>query len=167
MFSLIIALIAIALVAVLAAASVYYGSDAFQGNKSQARYAEIVNQSEQISNAFLAFKIKGNDLDSADCNTGDPSGCLDQLVQAKYLSSVPQRNETNRVWSVDSDGALFTTTEDADACILANESKGYFIEDATLGNVDANTDGVPDASQDTNSNGTHDAVEAGAVCIEQ
>ena len=169
MFSLIIAIIAIALVAVLAGASVYYGSDAFQGNKSKARYAEIVNQSEQISNAFLAFKIEGRTLDSGNCNTGDPSGCLEQLRQAKYLSAIPERNETGRLWEVDSDGALFTTTEDADACILANESKGYLIDSASSseGNVDANNDGVPDAGQDTNSNGTHDAVEAGAVCIEQ
>lgn len=167
MFSLIIALIAIALVAVLAGASVYYGSDAFQGNKSKARYAEIVNQSEQISSAFLAFKIEGNSLDQTDCNTGDPSGCLGQLVDAEYLNSIPERNELNRDWQVDADGALFTTTEDADACILANEAKGYFIGTATLGNVDGNNDGVPDASQDTNSNGIHDAVEAGAVCIEQ
>jgi len=167
MFSLIIAIIAIALVAVLAAASVYYGGGAFNGNSSKARYAEIVNQSEMISNAFLAYKIDGNELNSTSCNTGDPSGCLQQLVDANYLSAIPDRVENNRNWQVDSDGALFTTTEDAEACVLSNEAKGYFIDTATLGNTDANNDGVPDAGQDVNSNGTHDAVEAGAVCIEQ
>ena len=173
MFSLIIALIAIALVAVLAAASVYYGSDAFQGNKSKARYAEIVNQSEQISSAFLAFKIDGNSLEESGanpCNTGDPSGCLKQLVDANYLSAIPERNETTRKWEVDPDGALFTTTQDVDACILANETKGYIMADES--ETDANGDGVPDAHvqngvNDSNGNNINDAVEAGAVCIEQ
>jgi hypothetical protein len=188
MFSLIIALVAIALVAVLAGASVYYGSDAFQGNKSKARYAEIVNQSEQISSAFLAFKVEGNSLDSTNCNNGgsgpDTSGCLSQLVDANYLSAIPERNESGMDWKVDGQGALFTTTKDAEACILANEAKGYFINTATKGNTDADGDGVPDAHVDSggnstgvndeydsdgnlNSDGIHDAVQVGAVCVQQ
>lgn len=159
MFSLIIALVAIALVAVLAGASVYYGSDAFQGNKSQARYAEIVNQSEQISSAFLAFKIEGNSLDQTNCNTGDPSGCLGQLVSANYLSAIPERNELNRDWQVDPDGALFTTTEDAEACILANEAKGFFIDNEPT--ITGNAKGIPTSAE------AEDAIALGAVCVEQ
>ncbi len=178
MFSLIIALIAIALVAVLAGASVYYGSDAFQGNKSKARYAEIVNQSEQISSAFLAFKVEGNSLDKTDCNTGNTIGCLPQLVSANYLSAIPERNESGMDWKVDGQGALFTTTKDAEACILANESKGFFIENENTitdngegipaAHIDTSTD--PDTStgvNDSNNNDINDAVELGAVCIEQ
>ena len=151
MFSLIISIIAIALVAVLAGASVYYGSVAFQGNQSKARYAEIVNQSEQISNAFLAFKIEGNTLDTATCNNGDTAQCLSQLVDANYLASAPERNEENKEWLIDGSGALYTTTEDPEACILANESKGYYIADFPAD--DTNADGIPNTTDN------------GAVCI--
>lgn len=172
MFSLIIALIAIALVAVLAGASVYYGTSAWSDNQSKAKYAEIVNQSEQISNAFLAFKINGNELNETNCNTGDTGGCLQQLVDAQYLNSIPKRTEivqdtvnpdNKSGWMVDADGALYTTTTDKEACILANEKKGY---DVTEFSHDGNGDGVPDAGVDTNSNSINDAVENGAVCIE-
>lgn len=157
MFSLVIAIIAIALVAVLVAATFYYGSDAFQGNKSQARYAEIVNQSEQISSAFIAFRVRGNEIDSTTCSSGDPSGCLQQLVDSNYLNGVPDRNEQGKTWNVDPDGSLYTTTEDKDACIEANESQGYNVENYSH---DSNGNGVPDSGSESA------ATDAGAICIE-
>jgi type II secretory pathway pseudopilin PulG len=159
MFSLIIALVAIALVAVLAGASVYYGTSAWSNNQSKAKYAEIVNQSEQISNAFLAFKINGNELDDTTCNTGDTTGCMQQLIDSQYLSSVPVRTEkiiNQDDWSIDETGALYTTTQDVDACIMANEKKGY---DISLFPTHDNGDGVPSEAQKVA------AVDAGAVCV--
>jgi hypothetical protein len=104
-------------------------------------------------------------------------------VDKKYLNSIPKRTEVvtdaanpsnTTGWMVDADGALYTTTTDVDACILANEKKGYDVTasydvngDSVFDpNHDGNGDGVPDAGLDINSNGTNDAVEVGAVCIE-
>jgi hypothetical protein len=162
MFSLIIALVAIALVAVLAGASVYYGTSAWSNNQSKAKYAEIVNQSEQISNAFLAFKINGNELDPSNCSggaSGSTTGCLQQLIDAKYLTSVPV-GSGGTGWTVDENGSLYTTTSDPQACILSNEAKGYYISNFPL-HDDVTVDGIPD------SDAKEDASNEGAVCVEE
>ncbi|OXX64915.1 hypothetical protein, partial [Vibrio sp. V15_P4S5T153] len=55
MFNLIISIIAIALVVVLAGASLYYGGDAFNRGSSDAKAATLINQAQQIQAAATLF----------------------------------------------------------------------------------------------------------------
>ncbi len=57
MFSLIISIIAIALVAALALASIYYGGSAFQEGSADAEASTAVNQGQQIQAAFTMAAV--------------------------------------------------------------------------------------------------------------
>ena len=80
MFSLIVSIISIALVAVLAAASIYYGGDAFTKGSAKALASTVVTQAQQISSANTLFK---ND------NGGVSATNVTALVTGKYLASEP------------------------------------------------------------------------------
>lgn len=85
MFSLIISIIAIALVAALALASIYYGGDAFQEGNSKAEASTIVNQGQQVQAAVTMSEIdeKGYFVDPTKTDLSD-------LVTGKYLKEIPQ-----------------------------------------------------------------------------
>lgn len=57
MFSLLIALVAIVLVAALAVAGVYYGGGLLSEGEAQARAATVVSQGEQIVSAAKLYYI--------------------------------------------------------------------------------------------------------------
>jgi len=80
MFSLIISVMAVALVVLLAAATMYYGSDTATEGKKQANAAALINQAQQVAGAV--------DLYIAD----NPSGSLSNIedLQPQYISSVPE-----------------------------------------------------------------------------
>lgn len=79
MFSLIITIISIALVAALALATLYYGGDAFNKGTAQAEAARIMNQGQQLMGAA--------DLYYADKNEWPASP---QVLEAEgYLKKVP------------------------------------------------------------------------------
>lgn len=80
MFSLIISVIAIALVVLLTAATFYYGGDAMTDGKKQADAAGLINQAQQISAAF--------DLYLADNPSASSANIADLAPQ--YLTSVPE-----------------------------------------------------------------------------
>ena len=79
MFSLIITIISIALVAALALATLYFGGDAFNQGSAKASAATVVNQAQQISGAntlhFLDKQVYGT--------------VADLTVDGKYLASAP------------------------------------------------------------------------------
>lgn len=79
MFSLIITLISIALVAALALASLYYGGPVFNQGAARAKVAQIQNAFQQLNGA--------NELYKAD--TGSYAQSLGELVNNHYLKSVP------------------------------------------------------------------------------
>lgn len=58
MFQLIVAVIAIALVAVLAIAAMYYGGDAFNSSSERALYAQYTNEGVQISSAIKVYEAQ-------------------------------------------------------------------------------------------------------------
>lgn len=80
MFSLIVSIISIALVAVLAAASIYYGGDAFVKGSAKALASTVVTQAQQISSAHTLYK---ND------EGGSEAPSIQALVVGGYLASVP------------------------------------------------------------------------------
>lgn len=83
MFSLIITIISIALVAALAVASVYYGGSAFSQGTAKAQASTLVAQAQQIAGANTLY---------ANDNGGTRAGSVAALVGDGYLASPPQVN---------------------------------------------------------------------------
>jgi type II secretory pathway pseudopilin PulG len=80
MFSLIVTIISIALVAALAVASIYYGGAAFTQGSAKANASALVAEAQQIAGA--------NDLYAND-NAGAFSADVPTLVSGSYLSAAP------------------------------------------------------------------------------
>jgi len=111
MFSLIISIIAIALVAALAMASLYYGGEAFNKNVVSIEATKIINQAEQIS---AALEIAVVDRNSAITIIGD-------LVTEKYLKTEPSFGDS--YWGMYNNNYISTGTPLADdICDAINEN---------------------------------------------
>ena len=80
MFSLIITIISIALVAALALATIYYGGSTFNRGASAATASKLLNQSQQILGADRLYR--------ADHDGAMPSSMQD-LIDGGYLKSIP------------------------------------------------------------------------------
>lgn len=122
MFNLIVAVISIALIAVMAVASIYYGGESFAESSARAEAATIISQALQIDGAADLFKI--NNLgsmvisDQPSCDNGTLSDCaLRRLVDQGYLSAAPNAPTgvifPSTSWSISDDGSaafmIFTT----------------------------------------------------------
>lgn len=79
MFSLIIVIIAITLVALLALAAIYYGGDALRKGGARAQAVTYLNQSQQIMGGAQLFRT----------DHGRWPASLDELVASHYLTSTP------------------------------------------------------------------------------
>lgn len=126
MFSLIIAILAIILVALLAAATIYYGGDSFNKGNSKAKAAEILNQAELIKGAFTAYKIEQGTIEinqgACDVLKGKFDECLEPLITKEYLTDIPQGAEG---WYIDNKKVLRRTLfDDVKACAIANYVSG-------------------------------------------
>jgi len=80
MFSLIITIISIALVAALAVATLYYGGDAFTRGAADAAAAQLMNAGQQVQGAVVLF---------ANDHAGARPVSADDLTVNGYLSGVP------------------------------------------------------------------------------
>ncbi len=87
MFSLIISIIAIALVAALAGASVYYGGSAFNKGTAGADASTLVNGGQQINGAVALAKNDG--VDVSDLTN------LGTILVPNYLTQLPSYNGTD------------------------------------------------------------------------
>ncbi len=131
MFSLIIAIIAIALVGVLALATIWYGTDAYQENLTSAGASQIINETEQIEGAILAFNVEqGYSPNVCDVNEAGCDEPLQDLIDEGYLSSAPTSGgATSSVWTVsDIDGAgtqALVKTVSLDECAEANKMMDF------------------------------------------
>jgi hypothetical protein len=86
MFSLLITIIAIALVAALALATLYYGGSVFNQGAERAQAAKISVQAQQILGAMALYRAE----------TGAYPNTLNDLVSTNYLKSIPvAQAETN------------------------------------------------------------------------
>ena len=126
MFSLIIAILAIILVALLAAATIYYGGDSFNKGNSKAKAAEILNQAELIKGAFTAYKIEQGTIEinqgACDVQNKKFDDCLEPLITKEYLTDIPQGAEG---WYIDNQKVLRRTLfDDVKACAIANYVNG-------------------------------------------
>lgn len=110
MFSLIITIISIALVAVLALSTLYYGGDAFNRGSAKAEAARLVNEGQQVSGALTLHEVQ----------TGAAAPDIQTLIDGNYLKSAPQG------W-VAMDGLAGKPVENVDACLEANKTQGVTV----------------------------------------
>lgn len=102
MFSLIITIISIVLVAALALATIYYGGSAFTGGSAKAAASTVVSQAQQISGAIT---LSQND------NGGAFPADVAALVSGNYLQAapIPPKSATaDASWGYDSTKKLLT-----------------------------------------------------------
>jgi hypothetical protein len=85
MFNLIVAVISIALIAAMAAASIFYGGAAFGSGTAQAQASTLINNGQQISGAQQLYMIENSGNRNGVNLMTDPNG----LVAQGYLQAVP------------------------------------------------------------------------------
>lgn len=90
MFNLIISIIAIALVVVLAGASLYYGGEAFNRGSEEAKASTYINQAQQIQAASVLYKA----------NVGGNPDTLDKLVTDHYMAGKPKVATGTGAWAL-------------------------------------------------------------------
>lgn len=96
MFQLIVAIISIALIAALAAASIFYGGSAFTDSSLKANVTTLVNGGQQISGAQAIYKTD---------NAGAPATDIAVLADGVYLAAVPTpANIASGAWALTEDG---------------------------------------------------------------
>jgi hypothetical protein len=128
MFSLIISIISIALVVILAGASLYYGGDAFNKGGAKGEAAQFANEGQQLSAAVTMFK--------SDNGGTAPTAAEDELV-TDYLKSIPKG------WAIAADGATAVkTVTSSEVCeIVADQpntdadNESVTLDCVTLANV--------------------------------
>lgn len=98
MFSLIITIISIALVAALAVASIYYGGDALSEGRADAAAATLVNQYQQIQGAADIYRAQKMEV-AAD---------IAALVDADLLQAAPKVSTDITAESWEMDGGVIT-----------------------------------------------------------
>jgi hypothetical protein len=141
MFSLIITIVAIALVVALVAATMYNGgSDTMSKGKQEAEIARSLNELSQIKAALTAYHA----------DTGEYAKSLQELAP-KYLASVPSG------WGVEvpsqvafESSRLLQGSEEQklDSCQKINKQLGITAEPPSCADIDSNFSGccvVPDA----------------------
>lgn len=95
MFNLIITIIAIALVVVLTATSIYYGGSAFSNGSADALAATFINQAQQVQAAATLYSAQN----------GGSAADVQALLDGSFLKSNPQTPATQR-WELESGIAL-------------------------------------------------------------
>lgn len=110
MFSLIISIISIALVAALAAATVYFGGAAFNKGASGADASTFINAGQQIAGAFTLADTDGDDASAlADLSdTGVGAGDV-------YLSQIPTYKGV--AFALDSSSGYLGTNVTGSVCV--------------------------------------------------
>jgi hypothetical protein len=116
MFSLIITIISIALVAALALATLYYGGSAFNKGSAGATAARIINEGQQINGAVQ--------LARADAAAGGVAVGVDLAnLGSAYLAQLP--SGWDGASTIASGKAVGSTAQTADVCNEVNKKAGY------------------------------------------
>lgn len=131
MFSLIITIISIALVAALALATIYYGGSAFNKGSAEAKASQLINEGQQINGAVAMAK--------ADVSSGFLTATLStvaDLATNGYLAQVPAAWDAT-VSIAGTSGILKTVAaaSPADTVCKEVEKKATGVAPATLDTV--------------------------------
>ena len=109
MFTLIVVLVTIALVALIAITSIFFGGDQFTEGVASAKASRYMNEAAQISGAINIYVSDHN---------GRYPGTLQDLVPV-YLKNIPEGD-----WAF-SNNYITRTGLTADECLNVNEIAGY------------------------------------------
>lgn len=129
MFSLIITIISIALVAALALATLYYGGSAFNRGSAGAEAARLINEGQQVNGAVTIAKA-----DAA--AGGTPVTTWGGLQTGNYLSQLPSGLNLLPAGTI----APVTKAVSAEVCTEINKRAGH--TDAITATVAADAPGV-------------------------
>ena len=99
MFNLIITIIAIALVVVLTATSVFYGGSAFSEGSVDALAATYINQAQQVQGAATIFRAQTGGVVEVVDNGGNTDSDAPTELLGDYLTSVPVNGQGDP-WTV-------------------------------------------------------------------
>jgi len=109
MFNLIVAVISIALIAAMAAASIFYGGSAFGEGTAKAQASTLINNGQQISGGQQLYMID---------NSGNRANAIAILTGGGYLQAVPSAPatvvDTNAAWEVATNGTFAYIRLDTD-----------------------------------------------------
>jgi len=114
MFSLIITIISIALVAALAVATIYYGGSAFTQGTAKANASALVSAAQQVQGADTLFQ---ND------NGGNHADDVQALVTGSYLQSEPTLPASVTAFGI-ADGLVTATVTGDSVCEAIVKSAG-------------------------------------------
>lgn len=127
MFNLIVAVISIALIVIIAIATIYYGGVAFTKSGDKAAVATLVNGAQQISGAAAIYKTDtGLDISTAKLSDG--------TLTPEYLTSLPAAPAiATGSWTV-SNGYVYHALDAANidiAAVCKNivDAKGVCVDD--------------------------------------
>lgn len=109
MFSLVITIISIALVAALALATIYYGSTAYTEARERAEAAQVINEGAQIDAATTMFANQ----------KGQAPHSLQELVSSNYLKALPSGE-----WQVVEGQAVKVLNIEEAQCLATNQQLG-------------------------------------------
>lgn len=110
MFSLIITIISIALVAVLALATLYYGGKAFLQGQATSNAAKVINQGQQVSGAYALYVTEQEAVTD-----------INGLLAGKYLKAIPiQGSVAWRALTADSGVVLLPNAVNKETCQQIN-----------------------------------------------
>lgn len=123
MFSLVISIVSIALVAVLALATLYYGGKGFTQGTAKANASRLLNEGQQLMGAAELYRHEH----------GRYPDNIEQLISGNYLKTRPPGGSASAVtsvfanieqWSMPEPGTpvFETTTEGSSTCRAVNES---------------------------------------------
>lgn len=113
MFQLITGVIAIALAALLAVASIWYGGTVFSDNSGKAMYAKLMNNGSQIQAAVQLYASHEGFFP-----TGTSQQILNSLVDGNYLTMIPDGH-----WILQQD-KLVRQLDTNDQCQAINVAAG-------------------------------------------
>lgn len=113
MFSLIIVIISIALVAALALATLYYGGNIVEDGQARAQATKVIQESNQVTGALELYKAD---------NGAFPAGTSEQIQQAllagDYLKQIPSGE-----WNFETNFAVRSDLSE-ESCQSINERMG-------------------------------------------
>lgn len=113
MFSLIITIISVALVAALALATLYFGGQFVNDGQARATMTKIVQEGNQVVGALELYKT-----DHGSFPSGTSEEIAAELVSKEYLRQVPSGE-----WEFRNDFAVRTDLT-AEACLSVNQKLG-------------------------------------------
>jgi len=113
MFSLIITIVCVVLVALLALATIYYGGDLAFGGQQRATTTKVLQEGNQVVGALELYKA-----DTGSFPTGTSEEIKQLLVNNNYLKQMPAGE-----WTFRNDYAVRTDLTES-ACLTLNRKMG-------------------------------------------